>query len=219
MVDLGHFSGTKNPSVPGKIADHLVPAKVPTIGGRKPFKIASGSQALQRTVNCRMTADDDAPVLISIPNVLGALVLKGAAYREDSRDKDRHLDDAVVLCATISSPLDAAIQMNGTDKSRLLTLHKEARGPGAPVLTAPGPSRSDAGDGFAPNPGSHPQPPSGEPAQARLALPHLSRRCQAGPAAASSTTNTDPSVARQRSARTSVDQRRRPGASLAGATE
>jgi hypothetical protein len=112
------------------IADHLAPARVPTIFGRKPFQVAGGTQALQRTVNCRMTAEDGGPVFISIPNALGALVLKGAAYREDSRDKDRHLDDAVVLCATIKAPLVTAAQMKGSDKSRILTLHKELSDPG-----------------------------------------------------------------------------------------
>jgi hypothetical protein len=106
------------------IADHAAPSRVPTIGGRKPFKVAGGTQALQRTVNCRMTVDGDGPVLISIPNTLGALVLKGAAYLEDSRDKDRHLDDAVVLCATIKTPLVTAAQMKGSDRSRIQALHK-----------------------------------------------------------------------------------------------
>lgn len=112
------------------VADHLAPKHVPSIGGRKPFQVAGGTQALQRTVNCRMTADGDGAVLISIPNALGALVLKGAAYQEDSRDKGRHLDDAVVLCATITSPLVTATQMKGSDKSRVLTLHKELADPG-----------------------------------------------------------------------------------------
>ncbi|WP_261620998.1 hypothetical protein [Pseudarthrobacter equi] len=111
------------------VADHLPPAKVPTFGGRKPFQVAGGTQALQRTVNCLLGVDDDS-VLISIPNALGALVLKGAAYREDSRDKDRHLDDAVVLCATIRNPLVTAVQMKGSDRSRILTLHKELSDPG-----------------------------------------------------------------------------------------
>ncbi|MBO1268591.1 hypothetical protein [Arthrobacter cavernae] len=106
------------------IADHLAPAKIPRLGGRRPFQIPGGTQALQRTVNCRMTADDDGPVLVSIPNPLGALVLKGAAYREDSRDKDRHLDDAVVLCATIRNPLVTVGLMKGSDKSRVLSLHR-----------------------------------------------------------------------------------------------
>lgn len=112
------------------VADHLAPALVPAIYGRKPFQVSGGTQALQRTVNCRMTADDGGPVLISIPNALGALVLKGAAYREDSRDRDRHLDDAVVLCATIRTPLDTAAQMKGSDKSRVLTLHGVLADPG-----------------------------------------------------------------------------------------
>ncbi|WP_155854044.1 hypothetical protein [Paenarthrobacter nicotinovorans] len=113
------------------VADHLAPAKIPTLGGRKPFQVSGGTQALQRTVNCRMTVDDDGePALISIPNALGALVLKGAAYREDSRERERHLDDAVVLCATIRTPLVTAAQMKGSDRSRVLSLHKELADPG-----------------------------------------------------------------------------------------
>jgi len=112
------------------VGDHLAPAKIPTLGGRKPFQVSGGTQALQRTIDCRMTVDDDEPVLISIPNALGALVLKGAAYREDSRDRDRHLDDAVVTCATLRTPLVTAAQMNGSDRSRVLSLHKELAGPG-----------------------------------------------------------------------------------------
>ena len=112
------------------IADQMPTEKVPTIGGRKPFQVSGGTQALQRTVNCRLNVDDDDPVLISIPNVLGALVMKGAAYREDSRDKDRHLDDAVVLCASINNPLATAKEMKGSDKSRVLALHKVLEDPG-----------------------------------------------------------------------------------------
>lgn len=104
------------------IADHLPEAKVPTVGGRKPFQVSGGTQALKRTVNCRLVGGDGGSVLISIPNALGALVLKGAAYREDSRDRDRHLDDAVVLCATIKTPLTTAKEMGGSDRSRILTL-------------------------------------------------------------------------------------------------
>lgn len=111
------------------VADHLPPAQIPTLGGRKPFQIAGGTQALQRTVNCRLVVDND-PVIISIPNALGALVLKGAAYREDSRDKDRHLDDAVVLCATIRNPLLTAGQLKGSDRSRIMALHQELADPG-----------------------------------------------------------------------------------------
>ncbi|MFP3460043.1 hypothetical protein R5O87_04230 [Arthrobacter globiformis] len=111
------------------VADHLPPGKIPTLGGRKPFQIAGGTQALQRTVNCRLQVDGD-PVIISIPNPLGALVLKGAAFREDSRDRDRHLDDAVVLCAAIRNPLITAAHLKGSDRSRILALHRELSDPG-----------------------------------------------------------------------------------------
>lgn len=114
------------------VADHLAPAWLPTIGGRKPFQIEGGSQALQRTVNCRMTADADGEVLISIPNTLGALVLKGAAYKQDSRDRRRHLDDAVVLSAVIREPLTLSGQMKGSDRGRVQLLHAELKDPAHP---------------------------------------------------------------------------------------
>ncbi|GAA4028473.1 hypothetical protein GCM10023063_07500 [Arthrobacter methylotrophus] len=59
------------------VADHLAPKQIPRLGGRQPFQVTGGTQALQRTVNCRMIVDDAGPVFISIPNTLGALVLKG----------------------------------------------------------------------------------------------------------------------------------------------
>jgi len=127
--EAGYRHGHKQ-QIDVMVADHLAPVKIPALGGRKPFQVSGGTQALQRTVNCRLAVDDDPPVLISIPNALGALVLKGAAYREDSRDRDRHLDDAVVICATLRTPLVTAAQMKGSDRSRVLSLHKELADPG-----------------------------------------------------------------------------------------
>lgn len=105
------------------VADHLAPKLIPRIGGRKPFQVTGGTQALRRTVNCNGTIDAREPVLISIPNALGALVLKGAAYQEDSRDTGRHLDDAAVLLATITRPLTLVANMSGSDRSRILMLN------------------------------------------------------------------------------------------------
>lgn len=106
------------------VADHLAPKMIPSIGGRKPFQVTGGTQALRRTVNCRVTVYGGEHVLISIPNTLGALVLKGAAYQEDSRDAGRHLDDAAVLLATITSPLTLVADMGGSDRSRILILNR-----------------------------------------------------------------------------------------------
>lgn len=106
------------------VTDHLAPKMIPSIGGRKPFQVTGGTQALRRTVNCRVTVGGGEHVLISIPNTLGALVLKGAAYQEDSRDAGRHLDDAAVLLATITSPLTLVADMGGSDRSRILILNR-----------------------------------------------------------------------------------------------
>lgn len=69
------------------VADRAAPRIAQRLGGRNMFALPAGTQALRRTVYCRFDAtdDDSIEVLISIPNTLGALVLKGAAYREDSR--------------------------------------------------------------------------------------------------------------------------------------
>lgn len=107
------------------VADHPAPKVIPRLGGRRPFQLPAGTQAVQRTVNCRVGLDDGDPVLISIPNTLGALVLKGAAYQQDKRDGRRHLDDAAVLLATVARPLELVRQMKGSDRSRILVIGSE----------------------------------------------------------------------------------------------
>jgi hypothetical protein len=42
-------------------------------------------------------------VKVGAPDVLGALIAKGAAYRVDSRDANRHLEDAALLLASIAA--------------------------------------------------------------------------------------------------------------------
>lgn len=67
--------------------------------------------------------------MVSVPNTLGALILKGAAYREDSRDGRRHLDDAAVLAATLKDPLGMVPELRGSDRSRIITLHRALADP------------------------------------------------------------------------------------------
>lgn len=85
------------------IADHVAPmALAMRAPGKKLVQIPGGTSALRKTVNCHITREDGFEVVISVPDVLGALTLKGGAYQEDSRDTDRHLEDAVVLLSTIA---------------------------------------------------------------------------------------------------------------------
>ena len=48
----------------------------------KVLAVPGATSALRKTVNCEVTAGE-VVVVLSIPDVLGALVLKGAAYVED----------------------------------------------------------------------------------------------------------------------------------------
>jgi len=104
------------------VADHGVAKPPQRLGGRDIFRLPAGTQALQRTIYCQITTGKE-QVTISIPNTLGALVLKGAAFREDSRDGRRHLDDAAVLAATITDALKVVPELKGSDRSRVQTLH------------------------------------------------------------------------------------------------
>ena len=59
--------------------------------------------------------------LLSVPDPYGALILKSAAHKADSRNPERHLEDAAVLLACIDDPF-ADRAPSGSDRSRLLHL-------------------------------------------------------------------------------------------------
>ncbi|MHA7269520.1 hypothetical protein [Arthrobacter sp. HLT1-20] len=104
------------------IADHTAPRNITKMAGREPFQIEGGTQALRRTVNVVVTGNDGAQTQLSIPNLHGALVLKGAAFMTDSRDRGRHLDDAAMLCACIKDPYAIVEARRGMDRKRFNAL-------------------------------------------------------------------------------------------------
>lgn len=106
------------------IADHPAPRVVGTMRGRDMVAIEGGTQALRRTVLATLAIGGDCPTTISTPSVFGALVLKAAAFRTDSRDPQRHLQDAAILLACLDSPLAAREQYTGSDRSRMQTLER-----------------------------------------------------------------------------------------------
>ena len=105
------------------VADRLPPKQHPKALRRKVFAVPGGTSALRKTVNCEVTAGE-VVVVLSIPDVLGALVLKGAAYVEESRDRDRHLDDAAVLACAVTDPIGDRARMIGSDRRRIEALWK-----------------------------------------------------------------------------------------------
>ncbi|BBZ41370.1 hypothetical protein MCNS_44330 [Mycobacterium conspicuum] len=65
--------------------------------GRKIFQVPAGASASRTTVKCRFDRDGQSGLTFNIRDTRGALVLKGAAYKEDSRDRDRHLQPLVAI--------------------------------------------------------------------------------------------------------------------------
>ena len=100
------------------VADHLPPKRHPKALGRNVFAVTGGTSALNKTVNCEVNTAVGA-VMLSIPDVLGALVLKGAAYVEDSRDRERHIDDAAILACALTDPVADRTRMAGSDQRRI----------------------------------------------------------------------------------------------------
>ncbi len=104
------------------VADHHAPRVTQRLAGRDMVRIEGGTQALRRTVNARLEIEPGALTTVSVPGPFGALILKAAAYKADTRDRDRHLRDAVVLLACIDDPFTERAGFAGSDRSRIQTL-------------------------------------------------------------------------------------------------
>lgn len=104
------------------VADHPAPSVEEMMRRMEMVKIEGGTQALKRTANYRLKITPGEPTTISVPQPFGALILKAAAYKTDSRDPGRHLNDAAVLLACIEDPFEERDGFAGSDRSRLLFL-------------------------------------------------------------------------------------------------
>lgn len=104
------------------VADHHAPKVTQRLAGRDLVRIEGGTQALRRTINARLEIEPGVLTRVSVPGPFGALILKAAAYKTDTRDRDRHLRDAVALLACIDDPFAERAGFTGSDRSRLQTL-------------------------------------------------------------------------------------------------
>lgn len=87
-----------------------------------------GAQALARTQRITVLGGD-AAVDLTVPRLLGALVLKAAAYGVDRRDRERHLRDAALLAALITDHRKELARLQGSDRKRLRLLRKALADP------------------------------------------------------------------------------------------
>ena len=112
------------------VADHLPSRMRPRLAQRDAFAAPAGQQAIARRDTYTLTFNDGASVTLGVPDELGALVAKGAAYMVDQRDRGRHLDDAAVLfaCVTDASELDYD-GMSKNDRRRIRALVEQIGDP------------------------------------------------------------------------------------------
>lgn len=104
--------------------DHAPPRRRPfTVPPRTTVRVEGGRQALQRAGVIDVHKADRS-ALVPVPSVLGALVLKAAAYQIDSRDPERHLYDAAFLASLVTDPIAARSSFKGSDGKRLRILDR-----------------------------------------------------------------------------------------------
>ena len=105
------------------VADHAAPRALSSLLGHRMVRVDGGTQALRRTVNATLDIVPGRTTTVSVPEPFGALNLKSAAHRSDSRNPGRHLRDAAVLLACIDDPFEDRVR-SGSDRSRLLYLQR-----------------------------------------------------------------------------------------------
>lgn len=108
------------------VADHLPSRMQPRLDRRPAFPVPSGEQAIRRRDLYRLQFDSGESAVVGVPDELGVLVAKGAAWLVDRRDRSRHLDDAAVLlaCVADASALDYET-MSKNDRRRIRAVAQE----------------------------------------------------------------------------------------------
>lgn len=110
------------------IADHLPSKKQASAKLRRwpLLQTVGGAQAIERKELVPVQIGSQS-FEIYVPNLLGALVLKCAAYEADRRDRNRHLGDVTLLASLISNPRSVKEQMKGSDKKRIANAYQIMR--------------------------------------------------------------------------------------------
>jgi len=103
------------------VADHLPSGMKPRLRARPAFAVDGGAQALSRR-DTFVVSSTSGTITIDAPDVLGALIGKGAAFMVDQRDRGRHVEDAAVLLASIDSIGGLDLTLNTNDRKRLRAL-------------------------------------------------------------------------------------------------
>lgn len=82
------------------------------------MEIAGGAQAISRKMELVIEHGGDKS-RVCISNLLGAIVLKSAAYCADRRDRHRNLDDVALFSSLITNHKAVLDDLHGSDRKRL----------------------------------------------------------------------------------------------------
>lgn len=102
------------------IADHVAPSVLRALSESTPVQAPGGTNALHRTIEFEVRHVGGVST-ISAPDIVGALMLKIEAHRADSRDRDRHLKDAVTLAGLLTEG-NSGPPLHGRGASRIRRL-------------------------------------------------------------------------------------------------
>ena len=91
----------------GRKIDVMVPDHLPShlrvrLAQLPALEVEGGQQAIDRRDLYELTFASGKTVTVGVPDEIGALVAKGAAYLVDRRNPSRHLDDAATILASIT---------------------------------------------------------------------------------------------------------------------
>ena len=105
-------------------------ARLPLIRGGHTIRVEGGRQALSRIVVVTVHLEGQR-VDVPVPDLLGAVVLKSAAWVIDSRDRARHSQDAAFLVSLMRDPRSERARFAGSDRRRLRKLDSVLADPNA----------------------------------------------------------------------------------------
>lgn len=101
------------------VPEHSLPPAA-RLSRRPALEVPAGRQAIERRDTYRIRFNSGVVIEIGIPDELGALVAKAAAFLVDQRNRERHLGDSATLLASVTdaSALDYT-SLNKSDRRRL----------------------------------------------------------------------------------------------------
>jgi len=117
-----HPDGRK---VDAMVPDHLPSGIHPRLDRKPALEAPAGQQAIDRRDAYTLEFRGGRLVTVGVPDEIGALVAKGAAFLIDRRDRDRHLDDAATLLASITDASELDYTRSSTNDRRRLRAIRE----------------------------------------------------------------------------------------------